>query len=215
MKFLIESSYVMNSLAMRGSHDYLVDKGKSGSSGADDDGFIKVKKKKSGGNNGGTKTFKPVLVKPKTILRLKVNQLTAEVSPKTTPSIGKKNVTTLGNSIKTARKMNVLTSGNRNVSLSNSFDALNDDDLVTVEVESIEKDLMEGKCMFVDDDGKPLEKVEYGTKSLLKQWNDSCGNADYDYDPYDNDMYEGQEIPDNLHAMCDNLNIKVRGRNMK
>ncbi|GKB22362.1 hypothetical protein Tco_0861763, partial [Tanacetum coccineum] len=36
-----------------------VDKEKGGSSGADDDGFIKVEKKKSGGNTGGTKYFKP------------------------------------------------------------------------------------------------------------------------------------------------------------
>ncbi|GJY66040.1 zinc knuckle CX2CX4HX4C containing protein [Tanacetum coccineum] len=39
-----------------------VDKGKGGSSGADDDGFIEVKKKRSGGNNRGTKNFKLVLM---------------------------------------------------------------------------------------------------------------------------------------------------------
>ncbi|GJU30972.1 hypothetical protein Tco_1174561 [Tanacetum coccineum] len=54
--------------------------------------------------------------------------------------------------------------------------------------------------------------VGYGTKSLPEQWNDSYGDAEYDYDPYDNDMYEGQKIPDNLQAICDNMNIKVRGQ---
>ncbi|GKC35795.1 hypothetical protein Tco_1048179 [Tanacetum coccineum] len=177
----------------------MVDKRKGGSSGTDDDGFIKVKKKISGDNNGGTKNFKPVLMKPKTIFRPKFNQSTAE--PRTAPSIGK-----------------------NNVSASES---------------------MEGKCVLVDDDGKPLERanslgdhnsddevesvdndmarflasnlawVGYGTRSLLEQWNESYENDDYDYDPYDNDMYEGEEFPNNLHAICDNLNIMVRGRHKK
>ncbi|GKC52576.1 heat shock cognate 70 kDa protein-like protein [Tanacetum coccineum] len=43
--------------------------------------------------------------------------------------------------------------------------------------------------------------------SLLEQWKDSYGNGEYDYDPYDDDMYEGQDIPDK----CDNLDIKVGG----
>ncbi|GJS60366.1 hypothetical protein Tco_0655150 [Tanacetum coccineum] len=70
--------------------------------------------------------------------------------------------------------------------------------------------------------GKPLEKVDssrdydsedevasveneiasflakkdgYGTNSLLEQWKDPYKNANYDYEPYDDDMYEGQEVP--------------------
>nr|GEZ24510.1 hypothetical protein [Tanacetum cinerariifolium] len=159
--------------------------------------------------------------------------------PKTAPSIGKKNVSTSGNSENTASKMNVLTSGNHTVSLSNSFDALNDDNLVIMEVEL-------GKCLLVVDDGKPLEiaislgdhnsddeveyvdndiarflasnltRVGYGTKSLLEQWNESYENADYDYDHYDNDMYVGQEFPNNLHAICDItiscFEVKIRNR---
>ncbi|GKF70985.1 hypothetical protein Tco_0207099 [Tanacetum coccineum] len=38
-------------------------------------------------------------------------------------------------------------------------------------------------------------KVSYGTNSLLKQLKETYGNAD-DFDPYDDDMYEGQETPD-------------------
>ncbi|GJS80166.1 retrovirus-related pol polyprotein from transposon TNT 1-94 [Tanacetum coccineum] len=139
-----------------------VDKGKGASFGVDDDGFIE-----------------------------------------TAPSIGKTNVSTAGNSLKTTSKTNASTSGNRTISLSNSFDALNDDNSVTREVESsskastsdmhvegqtsthiveknsrIKKYLMEEKCVLVDDDG-----VGFGTKSLLEQWNDSYGDADYDYDP--------------------------------
>ncbi|GJV95270.1 hypothetical protein Tco_1546847 [Tanacetum coccineum] len=212
-----------------------VDKGKS--SEVDDEGFTEVKRKKSGGNNSGTKNVKPVLVKPKTTFRPKVNQPTAKASPKKATS---------SKSIKTASMRNVSTSCNHTVSVSNWFDALNDDNLVTEEAKSVSKDstsvihvvgqsstpivdkinriekhLMGGKCVLVGDDSKPLEKVDSmvdhdnDDESLLEQWNESYENADYDYDPYDNDMYEGQDIPDNLHAIADKLNIKVRGRNKK
>ncbi|GJT47522.1 hypothetical protein Tco_0956237 [Tanacetum coccineum] len=35
--------------------------------------------------------------------------------------------------------------------------------------------------------------VGYGTNSLLEQWKESYGNGEYDYDPYNNDMYEGRK----------------------
>ncbi|GKB53068.1 hypothetical protein Tco_0903821 [Tanacetum coccineum] len=108
-------------------------------------------------------------------------------SQKTTPSVGKKNVSTSSNGI---------------FSLINSFEALNIDNTVIEEAET------EGKCVFVNDAGKPLEKVDYsgdqgsknevesvenekasylalkpsgvryGTKSLLKQWRETYVNAD-------------------------------------
>ncbi|GJT28659.1 hypothetical protein Tco_0908934, partial [Tanacetum coccineum] len=54
------------------------------------------------------------------------------------------------------------------------------------------------------------EMVGYGNNSLLEQWRDTYENADYDYNPYDDDMYEGHEIPDNMQSICDNLDIKLR-----
>nr|GEW57245.1 zinc knuckle CX2CX4HX4C [Tanacetum cinerariifolium] len=95
---------------------------------------------------------------------------------------------------------------------------------------------------LVDGEGKPLEKVEssrdydsedevasvnnemasflarkngYGTNSLLEQWKESYENNDYEYDQYDDDMYEGHEIPDKIKSICDNLDLKVRGRKKK
>ncbi|GJZ07292.1 hypothetical protein Tco_0541085, partial [Tanacetum coccineum] len=95
------------------------------------------------------------------------------------------------------------------------------------------------------DDGKPLKKVDYlddhnsenevepidnemahvlatkpsgvgyGTKSLLEQYRETYGNAKYDYDPYDDDLYEGQIILDHIQSICDNFDIKVRGRKKK
>nr|GEU96570.1 MAK10-like protein [Tanacetum cinerariifolium] len=61
---------------------------------------------------------------------------------------------------------------------------------------------------------KPLG-VGYGTNSLLEQWRETYGNADYEYDPYDDDMYEGPEIPNNIQSICDKLDIKVQGHKEK
>ncbi|GKD40051.1 putative reverse transcriptase domain-containing protein [Tanacetum coccineum] len=104
--------------------------------------------------------------------------------------------------------------------------------------------LLSGKAIIVDKDGNPLKKVEFsseydsedevasvdndmarsmaservgfGTQSLLEQWRDSYGNGDYDDDPYDDDdMYECQDLSHELQAICDNLDIRVRGRKKK
>ncbi|GJS08147.1 hypothetical protein Tco_0364943 [Tanacetum coccineum] len=57
--------------------------------------------------------------------------------------------------------------------------------------------------------------VVYGTNSLLEQWKESYANEDYDFDPYDDDMFKGQDIPDKIQDICDNLDIKVRDRKKK
>ncbi|GJV25256.1 RNA-directed DNA polymerase, eukaryota, reverse transcriptase zinc-binding domain protein [Tanacetum coccineum] len=103
--------------------------------------------------------------------------------------------------------------------------------------------LTSGKATLVDEADNPLKKVEYpddydsedevasvdndmarsmaskrvgfDTQSLLEQWKDSYGNDDYDEDPYDDDMYEGQDLSQELQAIYDNLNIRVRGRKNK
>ncbi|GJQ92202.1 retrotransposon protein, putative, ty1-copia subclass [Tanacetum coccineum] len=51
------------------------------------------------------------------------------------------------------------------------------------------------------------ERVGFGSQSLLEQWRDSYSNGDYDEDPYDDDMYEGQDLSQELQAICDNLDI--------
>ncbi|GKC02950.1 hypothetical protein Tco_0994560 [Tanacetum coccineum] len=78
-----------------------------------------------------------------------------------------------------------------------------------------------GECVLLDDEGKPLENIDYtgdrdsedevepvdneiasflaskpsgvsyGTNSLLEQWRETYRNNNYDYDPYDDNMYEG------------------------
>ncbi|GJU08117.1 hypothetical protein Tco_1124547 [Tanacetum coccineum] len=101
--------------------------------------------------------------------------------------------------------------------------------------------IIEGKLVLVDADGKPLEKVyymensdsddevepvenenasflasngvEFGLKSPWEQWRDTT--MDDEYDPYDDDMYEGQDIPENIQTMCDHFDIKFQGRKKK
>nr|GEX09401.1 hypothetical protein [Tanacetum cinerariifolium] len=110
----------------------------------------------------------------------------------------------------------------KKVSNPNPFDVLN----------SVENDV------DLDDEGKPMEKVDYpgdhnsedevklvdnemasflaskrvdyGTNRLLEYWKKTYENVDYDHDPYDDDMYEGQEIHDIIQSMCDNLDIKYK-----
>ncbi|GKD34002.1 retrotransposon protein, putative, ty1-copia subclass [Tanacetum coccineum] len=103
--------------------------------------------------------------------------------------------------------------------------------------------IIDGRATLVDDACKPMKKIEYpddndsedevesvdndmarsmasdsvdfGTKSLLEQWRDSYENSDYDEDPYDDDMYESKDFPDKIQDICDNLDIRVRGRKKK
>ncbi|GKC17333.1 hypothetical protein Tco_1014115 [Tanacetum coccineum] len=83
----------------------------------------------------------------------------------------------------------------------------------------LEKVIIDGKKFLVDDEGKllkkPTERVGFDNNSLLEQWRDTYENVDYDYDPYDDDMYEGHEISDKIQSICDSLDIKVRGRKKK
>ncbi|GJV82869.1 ribonuclease H-like domain-containing protein [Tanacetum coccineum] len=137
-------------------------------------------------------------------------------------------------------KTNALTSSNGTFSLSNLFEVLNVDNLVE-KISMFEQRPLKEKWVLVNDECKPLKKVDYtgdhdsedevehvdnemasyltskpsgvgyGTNSLLEKWRKTYGNADNDYEPYDDDMYEGQEIPNNIQFICDNLNIKVLG----
>ncbi|GJR27447.1 hypothetical protein Tco_1103679 [Tanacetum coccineum] len=114
--------------------------------------------------------------------------------------------------------------------------------LIVDKINVLGKQILEGKHVFVDD-GKPLEIIDYldnldsndeiepvenemesflasklmgvgyGPKSLLEQWREN--NVDDDHDRYDDDMYEGQEISNNIQTICDNLDIKFSGRKKK
>ncbi|GKE13693.1 chalcone--flavonone isomerase, partial [Tanacetum coccineum] len=102
------------------------------------------------------------------------------------PEANPKNASSARKSSNKTDITNSTTLGNGIFSLSNSFEALNDDDSVIVEVKSgnksstsgvqedgnssthlvekihrFEQQLLDGKCVLVDEDGKHMEKVDY------------------------------------------------------
>ncbi|GJW13034.1 reverse transcriptase domain, reverse transcriptase zinc-binding domain protein [Tanacetum coccineum] len=64
--------------------------------------------------------------------------------------------------------------------------------------DKIQRLIIDGKVTLVNDEGKPLTKVGYGTNILLEQWKETYENDDCDFNPYDDDMYEGQDILDKI-----------------
>ncbi|GJW66963.1 hypothetical protein Tco_0121387 [Tanacetum coccineum] len=62
-------------------------------------------------------------------------------------------------------------------------------------------------CLKCDDDS------EYGTNCLLVQWRST--KPDDDYDPYDDDLYDSDDMSENLQAICDDIDIPVNGRKKK
>nr|GFB59323.1 hypothetical protein [Tanacetum cinerariifolium] len=114
---------------------------------------------------------------------------------------------------------------------------------IIVKIHKMKRLIIDGTAIFVDYEGIPLKRVfdsgdhdsdyevasvdndmtnflaskdiQYCTNSRLEQWKEPYGNEEYDYDPYNDDMYEGQDIPDKIQDICDNLDIKVRGRMKK
>ncbi|GKF93233.1 hypothetical protein Tco_0279952, partial [Tanacetum coccineum] len=141
---------------------------------------------------------------------------------------------------------NSTTLGNGIFSFSNSFEALNDDDSVIVEVKSgnksstsgvqeegnsstplvekihrFEQQLLDGKCVLVDEDGKHMEKVDYsgdhGSEDEV-ELDDNEMASFLASKPDDIEMTcflaskpsgLDMDIPDNIHTICNNLDIKV------
>nr|GEV35360.1 hypothetical protein [Tanacetum cinerariifolium] len=115
--------------------------------------------------------------------------------------------------------------------------------LIAKKIDKMDLIIIDGKVTLVDDEGKPLtrvaffgdhdcadevasvdydmenflasKKVGYDANSLLEQLKESYVNGDYDFNPYDDDMYEGQDTLDKIQDTCDNLDIKVRGHKKK
>ncbi|GJR31870.1 hypothetical protein Tco_1108102 [Tanacetum coccineum] len=55
--------------------------------------------------------------------------------------------------------------------------------------------------LIIEEIGASSMATTSGTQEL-EQWRES--NVDDDYEPYDDGIYEGQEIPDNIQTICDN-----------
>ncbi|GKE41070.1 hypothetical protein Tco_1464475 [Tanacetum coccineum] len=161
-------------------------------------------------------------MKPKTQYRPKVKQSTAEIA------------SPVGTN-KASNKESPKNKGNGSFSISNSFEVLNVDSSIIEEVTTGSK----GKLVLMDDDGKPMEKVDYlansdndeevepienenssflkgvgyGLKCLWEQWREMA--VDAEYDPYDDEVYKLHKIPGNIQTICDNSDINVHGQKKK
>ncbi|GJX52076.1 putative reverse transcriptase domain-containing protein [Tanacetum coccineum] len=151
----------------------------------------------------------------------------------------KNNISTSGNKKKDAEPTKEVSKSN----LMNAESSSTNITPIVEKNDKMERLIIDGTATLVDDEGISLTRVDslgdhdsddevasvdndmanflaskdvgYGTNSLLQQWKESYGNGEYDYEPYDEDMYEGQDIPDKIQDICDNLDIKVQGRKKK
>ncbi|GKD01495.1 hypothetical protein Tco_1171769 [Tanacetum coccineum] len=81
---------------------------------------------------------------------------------------------------------------------------------IVEKIDKTERLIIDGKVTLADNDGKPLTNVDFsGDHDSEDEWKENYENGDYDFDPYDDDIYEGQDIPDKIQVICDNLDIKV------
>ncbi|GJW94074.1 ribonuclease H-like domain-containing protein [Tanacetum coccineum] len=177
---------------------------------ADDEGFIEVKIKKSCVNNGGNKNFKPISVKQKTFYRPKAKQSAEGTrnSSKTTPFVDTNKISTSGNNKdytkSPSNKGNGFSDGINLFSLSNSFEALNDENLVIEEVR------VECKLVLVDDNEKPLVKVDYpgntGSDDEVEQVDNET--ASYLASKPMGVGYGTNSLLEQLRTICDDWDIK-------
>ncbi|GKD26835.1 proteasome subunit alpha type-5, partial [Tanacetum coccineum] len=68
--------------------------------------------------------------------------------------------------------------------------------------------LISGQAILVNEAVNHLKKVECPGDYDSENEKGSYGNGKYDEDPYDDDMYEGQDLPQEIQAICDNLDIR-------
>nr|GEZ45863.1 hypothetical protein [Tanacetum cinerariifolium]GFA05200.1 hypothetical protein [Tanacetum cinerariifolium] len=106
------------------------------------------------------------------------------------------------------KKTTASSSGNKNkgekptceVSNSNPFEVLNSIDNDEELVYPSDHD-SEDEVTSVDNDmarDLAFERTGFGNQSLLEQWRDSYVNGDYNEDPYDDDMYEGHDLSEEI-----------------
>ncbi|GJX61804.1 retrotransposon protein, putative, ty1-copia subclass [Tanacetum coccineum] len=110
----------------------------------------------------------------------------------------------LKNPRQAARGVQQVAVASKEVSNSNPFDMHN----LVEKDDNFERQIIDGKFTLVDDDRKPLSKV------VSKENVDSDSEVkdvlvgtteDDDYDPYDADLSESQDMSENIQAICDDL----------
>ncbi|GJW05472.1 hypothetical protein Tco_1564328 [Tanacetum coccineum] len=93
--------------------------------------------------------------------------------------------------------------------------------LIIEKIRKFKELLTSRKAILVDEAGNPLKKIkfpgDYDSEDEVESVNNDMARslASERVDPYDDDMYEGQDLPQEIQAICDNLDIRVRGRKKK
>ncbi|GJS49561.1 zf-CCHC domain-containing protein [Tanacetum coccineum] len=211
---------------------FLSSKGNGGGRGVKEKsgGSIDVSAKVNNGLDDGTTTSSNVAMnkqgsanvyveyewKPHRCMCCKVFDHVQDECPKNKVSdvVSKKNnVSTSGNNKKDAKPTKEVMDPRSEMRRTTTL--VDDDGIPLTRVDSLGDDDSDDKVASVNNDkAKSLvpKDVGYGTNSLLDQWKEYYRDEDNDYEPYDDDMYDGQDIPAKIQDICDNLDIKVRGR---
>nr|GEX94638.1 hypothetical protein [Tanacetum cinerariifolium] len=77
---------------------------------------------------------------------------------------------------------------------------------IVEKIDKIERLIIDGKVTLVDDEGKPLEKVDSSSDHDSEDEVESVDNNTISF------LALKKEIPDKIQYICDNLDIKVRGQ---
>ncbi|GJW56808.1 retrotransposon protein, putative, ty1-copia subclass, partial [Tanacetum coccineum] len=162
---------------------------------------------------GAIKNLKKASQTPKGIpvgqkIGFKPKQVFQLVSKKSTTNTCGKKMNNL-KSTKEVSKSNpfeVLTSVDNDVDLGTNGGILNSADKGTINVSSSNTPIAEKIDKIERQIRKDGSDKGYGTNSLLEQWRDSYPD-NYDYDLYDDDMYENHDMFEHLQSICDDLDI--------
>ncbi|GJX45232.1 hypothetical protein Tco_0261908, partial [Tanacetum coccineum] len=144
----------------------MVDKGKGGSSGADDEGFVEVKQKKSGGNNGNK--------------NVSISSNSSNMASMTNASTSGNGTFSLSNSVEVLNfddPTNVEVESGNKASTSSVQEKGQSATPLVEKINMFENQILEGTCVLVDD-GKPLKKVDYLDDH----------NSENEVEPIDNEM---------------------------
>nr|GEW49943.1 hypothetical protein [Tanacetum cinerariifolium] len=80
---------------------------------------------------------------------------------------------------------------------------------IVEKIDKIEKLIINGKCTIVDDEGKLLKKF---VSTFDYDSEDEFESLDTKWQVFSLQRRIAMEIPDNIHSICDNFDINVRGR---
>ncbi|GJR97114.1 retrotransposon protein, putative, ty1-copia subclass [Tanacetum coccineum] len=90
---------------------------------------------------------------------------------------------------------------------------------ISNKIGKFEELLTSGQPILVDEAGNPLKNVvfssDYDSEDEVASVDNDMACSSFRKDPYDDDMYEGRDLPQELQAICDNLDIRVRSRKKK